>query len=171
MNPVMLSNGYREYVTGQPSTEYVSDETPMSAYGNVHLALEAMRVRALDKAKSSGSGNANAYNADSSGVEPPRVLILGPENSGKTTLAKILLNYATRTAQNRCPMFVNVDPSEVRYLLFLFSHTFSRHPYITGRFYAAGDDLCCSDSVTATNLDSGAHTRTRCRNGADAYGV
>ena len=82
----------------------------MNAYGNIHLALEAMRIRALNKSKSSQPQSYSAANQDS---EPPRVLILGPENSGKTSLAKILLNYATRTAQDWCPMLVNVDPSEV----------------------------------------------------------
>jgi polyribonucleotide 5'-hydroxyl-kinase len=85
----------------------------MNAYGNVHLALEAMRIRALNKTKSGQAGHAQAYGTDGQDAEPPRVLILGPENSGKTTLAKILLNYTTRAAQNWCPMLVNVDPSEV----------------------------------------------------------
>ncbi|THU84917.1 Clp1-domain-containing protein [Dendrothele bispora CBS 962.96] len=45
-------------------------------------------------------------------TEPPRVLILGPENSGKTTVCKILVNYAVRSGQGWAPMLVNVDPSE-----------------------------------------------------------
>ncbi|KAI0086409.1 Pre-mRNA cleavage complex II protein Clp1-domain-containing protein [Irpex rosettiformis] len=96
-------------ITGQPSTEYISDETAMNAYGNIHLALEAMRIRALDRTK---SNQPQGYGSDSQSSEPPRVLILGPENSGKTSLAKILLNYATRAAQDWCPMLVNVDPGE-----------------------------------------------------------
>ncbi|KAI0705931.1 Pre-mRNA cleavage complex II protein Clp1-domain-containing protein [Cytidiella melzeri] len=100
-------------ITGQPSTEYVSDETLMNAYGNVHLALEAMRIRALQKSnKAQPASYSQAYNTESQDSEPPRVLILGPDHSGKTTLTKILLNYATRAAQDWCPMLVNVDPSE-----------------------------------------------------------
>ena len=40
-----------QHVTGTPSAEYTSEETPMSAYANVHTALEQMRVRALCKSK------------------------------------------------------------------------------------------------------------------------
>ncbi|KAA1469407.1 hypothetical protein DENSPDRAFT_835025 [Dentipellis sp. KUC8613] len=84
-------------VTGLPSTEYVSEETPMAAYANVHLALEAMRVRAV---------------APADDDEPPRVLVLGPENSGKTSVCKILTNYAVRAGQDWVPLYVNVDPAE-----------------------------------------------------------
>ena len=46
--------------------------------------------------------------------DPPRVLVVGPEHSGKTTVCKILTNYAVRAGQNWSPFLVNVDPSEVR---------------------------------------------------------
>jgi signal recognition particle GTPase len=98
-----------QHITGRPSTEYVSEETPMAAYANVHIAFEQMRVRALrivhGSPASDDDANANA--------EPPRVLVLGPENSGKTTVCKILTNYAVRAGQNWSPVLVNVDPSEV----------------------------------------------------------
>lgn len=45
--------------------------------------------------------------------EPPRVLILGPENSGKTSLCKMLVNYASRVAQGWSPVVANLDPAEV----------------------------------------------------------
>lgn len=84
----------------------------MQTYANVHLALEQMRVRALRAVHGSppssddeGSSNANP--------DPPRVLILGPANSGKTTVSKILINYAVRTGQEWTPMLVNTDPGEV----------------------------------------------------------
>ncbi|KAI0273413.1 Pre-mRNA cleavage complex II protein Clp1-domain-containing protein [Gloeopeniophorella convolvens] len=92
-----------------PSTEYVSDETPMYAYANVHLALEKMRVRALSAHR--GSPPPPGAEADLD-AEPPRVLVLGPENSGKTTVCKILTNYAVRAGQNWTPMYVNTDPGE-----------------------------------------------------------
>ncbi|EPS95186.1 hypothetical protein FOMPIDRAFT_1054431 [Fomitopsis schrenkii] len=94
-----------------PSTEYVSDETPMHAYANVHLALEQMRVRALRAMHGSPPSSDDEGSADAN-PEPPRVLILGPENSGKTTVAKILVNYAVRTGQEWTPMLVNTDPGE-----------------------------------------------------------
>ncbi|KAI0647520.1 hypothetical protein C8Q79DRAFT_959857 [Trametes meyenii] len=96
-------------VTGHTSVEYLSDETPMAAYANVHIALEQMRVRALALARgeplSPGEGSDGPSDA-------PRVLILGPENSGKTTVCKTLINYTVRTGQGWTPMLVNVDPSE-----------------------------------------------------------
>jgi polyribonucleotide 5'-hydroxyl-kinase len=99
-----------EYVTGTPSTDYVSDETPMHAYANVHLALEKMRVRALSSHRGSPLPPGPEQEVD---PEPPRVLVLGPENSGKTTVCKILTNYAVRAGQGWMPMYVNTDPSEV----------------------------------------------------------
>ena len=74
-------------------SEYVAEETPMSEYANVHFALETLR----DQAKASGR-------------EGPRVLILGPGNAGKTSLAKILTGYANRSG--RSPVVVNLDVKE-----------------------------------------------------------
>jgi polyribonucleotide 5'-hydroxyl-kinase len=96
-------------VTGTPSTEYISDETPMYAYANVHLALEKMRVRAL----SSHHGSPLPPGPDAEvDPAPPRVLVLGPENSGKTSVCKILTNYAVRAGQGWTPIYVNTNPSE-----------------------------------------------------------
>lgn len=96
-------------VTGKPSTEYVSDETPMHVCMNLHLAFEQMRVKSL----ASGRGSPTPYEAAGSIPEgPPHILILGPENAGKTTLCKILSNYAVRAGQDWTPMYVNLDPSE-----------------------------------------------------------
>lgn len=80
----------------------------MSAYANVHVALEQMRVRAL--AVSHGSPDSGI---DVDAADPPRVLVLGPENSGKTTLCKVLANYAVRSGQDWSPTLANVDPGEV----------------------------------------------------------
>lgn len=74
-------------------SEYTAEETPMNEYINVHFALETLR----DQAKAAGR-------------EGPRVLILGSENAGKTTLAKILTGYASRSA--RSPVVVNLDVRE-----------------------------------------------------------
>ncbi|KAJ7286129.1 hypothetical protein C8J57DRAFT_1286803 [Mycena rebaudengoi] len=95
-------------VTGQPSTEYVSEETPMAAYANLHIAFEQMRVRALRDLRGSPVPE---YERETR-TDPPRVLILGPENSGKTTVCKILINYAVRAGQGWSPLLVNADPSE-----------------------------------------------------------
>ena len=82
----------------------------MNAYANVHLALEKMRVRALSAQRGSPLPPGTDQEVD---PEPPRVLVLGPESSGKTTVCKILANYAVRAGQGWAPMFVNTDPSEV----------------------------------------------------------
>ena len=65
----------------------------MAEYANVHFALETLR-----------------HNARASGRQGPRVLILGPENAGKTSLAKIVTAYAVRIA--RQPIVVNLDTRE-----------------------------------------------------------
>ncbi|OJD20911.1 mRNA cleavage and polyadenylation factor Clp1, partial [Blastomyces percursus] len=79
--------------SGGCQVEYVAEETPMAEYVNIHGALETMR----EEAKASGR-------------EGPRVLILGPEDAGKTSLTKILTGYATK--RERQPIVVNLDPSE-----------------------------------------------------------
>lgn len=85
----------------------------MRAYANVHLALEQRRARALQAII--GSPASDDENADALELsEPPRVLVLGPESSGKTTVSKILTNYCVRAGQDWCPVLVNVDPTEVR---------------------------------------------------------
>lgn len=65
----------------------------MVEYANVHFALETMR-----------------HEAKATGKDGPRVLILGPEDAGKTSLAKILTAYATKIG--RQPIAVNLDPAE-----------------------------------------------------------
>ena len=65
----------------------------MVNYANAHFALERLRQQAAV-----------------SGREGPRVLIVGPENAGKTSLVKILTGYATRIG--RQPVVVNLDSRE-----------------------------------------------------------
>lgn len=65
----------------------------MVNYANMHFALEKLRQQ-----------------AGANGREGPRVLIVGPENAGKTSLVKILTGYATRIG--RQPVVVNLDSRE-----------------------------------------------------------
>lgn len=81
-------------VTGTPTVEYTSEETPMTSYSNLHFALEKLRAIAGDFPVAQG----------------PRVMIIGPEDAGKTSLIKILTAYAVR--QGRKPCVVNLDPKE-----------------------------------------------------------
>ncbi|QRV87386.1 mRNA cleavage and polyadenylation factor CLP1 [Ceratobasidium sp. AG-Ba] len=88
---------------GRPSTEYTSDETPMVPLINIHTAFEQMRVlahRAL-----------TANQPETVKTRPPRVLVLGPENSGKTSACKTWCNYAVR-GRGWCPTLVNLDVAE-----------------------------------------------------------
>jgi len=87
-------------VTGIFESEYVAEETPMSEYLNLHFALEDMRIDARN-----ARGDKQDYTTGG-----PRVLVIGPENSGKTTLIKTLTGFASR--MGRSPMVVNLDPRE-----------------------------------------------------------
>ncbi|KAL9112222.1 MAG: hypothetical protein Q9187_007802, partial [Circinaria calcarea] len=86
-------HGCRIEVTGQCQVDYIAEETPMISYVNTHFALEDLRQLALEN-----------------NVLGPRVLVVGPDNAGKTTLVKILASYATRAG--RQPIIVNTDPKE-----------------------------------------------------------
>ncbi|KAL4761866.1 cleavage polyadenylation factor subunit CLP1 [Aspergillus foveolatus] len=78
---------------GGCQSEYIAEETPMVEYANVHFALEGLRAE-----------------AKASGRDGPRVLILGPEDAGKTSLSKILTAYAVKVGRE--PIVVNLDPTE-----------------------------------------------------------
>lgn len=78
----------------------------MKAYGNLHIAFEQMRVRALAELRDNPGCTAQRN-------QPPRILVLGPENSGKTSVCKILVNYTVRSGQSWAPLLANLDPSEV----------------------------------------------------------
>jgi polyribonucleotide 5'-hydroxyl-kinase len=67
----------------------------MMSFANLHFALENLR----DRSVASGSVEMG-----------PRVLVVGPENSGKTSLVKTLTSYALKTG--RQPMVVNLDPRQ-----------------------------------------------------------
>ena len=69
---------------------YSSSETPVVMYLNIHSALEGLRKEAD---KNDGNG--------------PVTMIVGPTDCGKSTLSKLLLNYASR--MGRKPIFVDLD--------------------------------------------------------------
>ncbi|KAJ0712436.1 putative pre-mRNA cleavage complex subunit Clp1, P-loop containing nucleoside triphosphate hydrolase [Helianthus annuus] len=76
-------------------TDYVADETPMISYVNVHAVLEGRRNRA----------KASVSDTDSS--QGPRVIVVGPTDSGKSTLSRMLLSWAAK--QGWKPTFVDLD--------------------------------------------------------------
>ncbi|XKL60133.1 hypothetical protein PGB90_001149 [Kerria lacca] len=74
-------------------TSYISKETPMMFYLNCHCCLEQLREH-----------------AEQNDTNGPITLIVGPTDVGKSTLCKILLNYAVRMGGlSRRPIFVDLD--------------------------------------------------------------
>ena len=80
-------------VIGTCQVDYVAEETPIATYANLHFALENQR-----EAAQTGSG------------QGPRVLVVGPDNAGKTSLVKFLTAYAQRSGWQ--PLAANLDPRE-----------------------------------------------------------
>jgi polyribonucleotide 5'-hydroxyl-kinase len=79
---------------GSLDISYTSDETNSNvAAVNTHAQLEALR----DEAVSTSS-------------EGPRVLIVGPSESGKSSLAKLLTAYAVKLG--RTPILADCDPAD-----------------------------------------------------------
>jgi hypothetical protein len=82
--------GCRLRIEGSPEVMYESEDTPMQQYLNVHETLEGRR-RAAASASSEG----------------PRVLVAGAVDVGKSSLCRILLNYAVRNGW--APTAVDLD--------------------------------------------------------------
>ena len=97
---------------------YTSQETAANvAYVNTHAQLEAMRddammaaTKAAAAAAEGGGGPASSSTNNSKDTMGPRVLILGPSESGKSSLAKVLVSYATKLG--RTPIWVDLDPND-----------------------------------------------------------
>lgn len=81
-------------IEGEPENDYVGEETEMVSTYNAHFALEDMR---------------DAVQAVSSAIGP-RVLVVGPDNAGKTSLIRTLTAYAVKV--DRQPTVVNLNPRE-----------------------------------------------------------
>jgi len=89
---VFSYHGCQILITGNLGIQpYTSSETPMIMYLNIHAALEKNRVDAEKSSKGKG----------------PVTMIVGPTDSGKSTLCRLLLNYAVR--MGRSPVFVDLD--------------------------------------------------------------
>ena len=80
-------------VKGQFLVEYTANETPMHSYLNLHLALEQLRKKSKEEHDLG-----------------PRVLVIGPNDVGKTSLCKILASYSLRQGGN--PIYVSLDTTE-----------------------------------------------------------
>uniref|UniRef100_A0A2C9K704 Protein CLP1 homolog n=2 Tax=Biomphalaria glabrata TaxID=6526 RepID=A0A2C9K704_BIOGL len=75
---------------GKTEVAYMSKETPMTVYVNTHAALEQMREK-----------------AELENTRGPRILVVGPVDVGKSTLCRILVNYAVRLG--RSPVLADID--------------------------------------------------------------
>lgn len=76
---------------GKTEAAYIARETPMNVYLNTHAGLEQMRRKAeLDGSK-----------------RGPITMVVGPTDVGKSTVCKLLLNYAVR--MGRRPIYVDLD--------------------------------------------------------------
>lgn len=81
-------------IVGETEHAYSARETPMRVYLNLDGVLHERRKEA-------------AASSSSSAVDGPRVALVGPTDVGKSTLAKILCNYAVRKGWH--PLFVDLD--------------------------------------------------------------
>jgi polyribonucleotide 5'-hydroxyl-kinase len=95
---------------------YTSEETAANiAFINTHAQLEVMRdaaavVSISSNATATSSDTISNINSDLSSSEGPRVLIAGPQESGKSSLTKVLIAYATKLG--RTPLWVDLDPAD-----------------------------------------------------------
>nr|XP_055033873.1 polyribonucleotide 5'-hydroxyl-kinase Clp1 [Misgurnus anguillicaudatus]XP_055033874.1 polyribonucleotide 5'-hydroxyl-kinase Clp1 [Misgurnus anguillicaudatus] len=87
---VFTWHGCSVSLSGKTEVAYVSKDTPMLLYLNTHAALEQMR-RQAEKDHERG----------------PRVMVVGPTDVGKSTVCRVLLNYAVRLG--RRPTLVELD--------------------------------------------------------------
>ena len=85
---------------GATTIEYDASNQAMRDYVNLAGVIEQKRQRAEEMGAGSGQS-----------IPPPRVLITGSENSGKSTLALFLSNYALR--KHRRPLYVELDPGSI----------------------------------------------------------
>lgn len=85
---------------GECQHEYVAEKIPdennsMVSYQNLHFLLQGLRSEA---------GPGKKYSTG------PRIMIVGPNSVGKTTLARTLTAYAVKNGSQ--PLVVNTDPRE-----------------------------------------------------------
>ncbi|KAJ1333240.1 polyribonucleotide 5'-hydroxyl-kinase [Microdochium nivale] len=92
---VACPRGTFDAYTAEPTA---ADQTPSVSHVNLHFKLEGLRSAAASAA------------AGADAAMGPRVLVVGPPGSGKTSLVRTLTGWATR--MGRQPMVVSTDPSE-----------------------------------------------------------
>lgn len=93
-------------VSTLPGSQYSSTTTIQSALVSLHLALERQRI--LARRQLGGS-----HDADGGLSRGPRLMVLGPPNSGKTAVVKNVVNMALGSGMSWSMGVVGLDPSSV----------------------------------------------------------
>ncbi len=83
-------------ITGRTKSHYVSMDTPMVTYLNVHLAITELRKQAQSRF-----------------LLGPTVVVTGRRFSGKSTFCHILLNYALKTGWMPLYADLNVKSNDI----------------------------------------------------------
>ena len=86
-------------VHGEPKGVYKSEMKEMKTYANLHAYLQQCRREARD--------------GDAARARGPRILVVGPPSTGKSSLVRVLLNYAVREGER--PLLVDLDVSKTRH--------------------------------------------------------
>lgn len=106
-------------VSNLPSSQYMSDTTTQPALVSAHLAMERQRILAR---RANGRG--------------PRIMVLGPPSSGKSTVVKSLVNMASSSGLGWSVGVASLDPASVsvkkyspvsRIMLVLYPLTFDKY--------------------------------------------
>jgi len=92
-------------VEGEWSVAYVAGDTPMPSFAGCHRVLNARRSDVYKRRYSDPERQ-----VENTAEVGPRVVVVGSPDSGKSTLCRILCNYAVRSGWT--PTYVDLDVSE-----------------------------------------------------------
>lgn len=95
-----------------PSSQYTSTSTTQPNLHSLHLALERERILAR-RAMPPQVGPSQPPSVPTDAARGPRVMVLGPPASGKTTVVKNLVNMALGTGMGWNVGVAGLDPSSV----------------------------------------------------------
>ena len=93
---VFTFQGAKIKLTGNVEFAFVSTDTPVDAYFKFAVALEQLRIKA-----------SRERDFEKKKKLIPRVVVVGPTDTGKSTLCRFLLNYSIRFG--RTPIYVDLD--------------------------------------------------------------
>lgn len=93
---IFTFQGGKVKLIGNVEFAYVSTDTPVDAYFKFALSLEQLRIKA-----------SREKNPEQKKKLVPRVVVIGPTDSGKSTLCRYLTNYSVRFG--RTPILVDLD--------------------------------------------------------------